>query len=134
MRPVKVYTPYYPFFLDDPPILQMPKNKVIVHQDKVQNVRFEWKPQHLYSENIGNNVKVTYQLRLYEIIPNKDLSTSVPVWTHTTVNTNYTLTVDDYPLQPETKYGWQVKVITNQPDKTYFNNDGCSKIAVFEYR
>ncbi|MDR2039544.1 MAG: hypothetical protein LBQ60_16600 [Bacteroidales bacterium] len=134
LLPTKVYTPYYPFFLDDPPKLQAPKHETVVVQDMEQGVHFEWKPQHVYSENIDPNLEITYQFRLYASDFEKDISKSIPVWTHTTANTNYTLTVDDYQLQPDTKYVWQIKVITNKPDKTYFNNDGYSKIAEFEYR
>ena len=102
--------------------------------DQVQNVRFEWKPQHILSENFDPRVKVSYQLELFEIIPNKDLSTTLPDWTHTTTDTHYTLTANDFPLQTGKKYAWQIKVITDQSDKTYFNNDGYSEIAVFEYQ
>ena len=134
LLPAKVYTPYYPFFLDNPPKLQIPKHRTVIVQDIEQGVHFEWKPQHLYSENIAPNLEVTYQFRLYAPILDKDISKSIPIWTHTTANTNYTLTVNDYQLQPNTKYVWQVKVITDKPDKTYFDNDGYSEIAEFEYR
>ncbi len=41
MKSSKVYTPYYPFYLDDPPKLQKPKNKSVIKHDSEQNVYFE---------------------------------------------------------------------------------------------
>ena len=134
MRPTKVYTPYYPFFLDHPPKLQVPKNKTVVAQNQAQNIHFEWKPQHLHSENIDAHVKVTYHLELFELITDKDVSTSLPDWTCSTIDNSYALTVNDYPLQLGTKYAWRVRVTTDQSDETYFHNDGCSEMAVFEYQ
>ena len=132
MRPTKVYTPYYPFFLDHPPKLQIPKNNTVVAHNKTQNVHFEWKPQHLYSENIDAHAKVTYHLELFELITDKDLSTSLPDWTYSTTENSYTLTINDYPLQSGTKYAWRIRVTTDQSDETYFHNNGCSEMLVFD--
>lgn len=134
MRPTKVYTPYYPFFLDDPPKLQLPKNKSIVTHSSTQNVRFEWKPRHTHSENIDPQVKVSYHLELFEAIPGKDLSAETPDWTYSTTASNYTLTANDYLLQPGRKYAWRIRITTDNPDETYFHDNGCSDINIFEYQ
>ena len=131
MRSTLAYTPYYPFGLEDTPTIKLPKNKSFVSQGSEQNVLFQWMPRHVTWQY--PDLKIMYRLELFVWQPDFDTNISLPVWTHVTSTDHYTLTADDYRLQPKTKYAWRVQCVVENDDALYFHDNGYSKISIFEY-
>ena len=132
VRPTKTYTPYYPFFLDDPPKLQTPKNKAIIRKESPQNILFKWK---LYQSGLENQKieKAAYLFELYVVRPCKNDIESSPDWTYTTTDNAFVLTENDYKLLPNTKYTWRVRITADNINYSYLKNSGYSDMFTFEY-
>ena len=132
VRPTKIYTPYYPFFLDDPPKIQIPKNKIVIRKEPVQNVLFKWKPYQQGREN-QKIEKVAYLFELFVVRPGQNPIESSPDWTYTATDNNFILTDNDYKLQPNTKYAWRVRITAENINYSYFRDSGYSNMFTFEY-
>lgn len=124
------------FLLNDPPLLNLPRNKENVRIDEIQNLRFEWFPRHLGSMNAAfatNYQLEIFALRVQGIDPNMVTLALPPDYTATTTATNFVLTADKFLLEPGVEYAFRVRATAGGSDLTLFKNNGYSEVYSFVY-
>jgi hypothetical protein len=100
------------FVLNDPPQINLPRNKEKVRVNDFQNVKLEWFPRHLGSLNAA--FATSYQIELFAIRvpgmnPNQVAMSMQPDFTDVTNRTSYYLTNDKYLLEPGVEYAYRSK-------------------------
>lgn len=124
------------FILNEPPFLNLPRNKEEQRVADPQHVKLEWFPRHLGSMNSA--FSTSYQIELFAIrVPGMDptqLAQSLkPDFIAVTNRTNYSLTPDKFILEPGVEYAWRVKAMAGQNELTLFQNGGYSEVFSFIY-
>lgn len=124
------------FVLNDPPQINLPRNKEKVRVNDLQNVKLEWFPRHLGSLNAA--FATSYQIELFAIRvpgmnPNQVAMSMQPDFTDVTNRTSYNLTNDKYMLEPGVEYAYRIKAMAGDNQLTLFQNDGYSEVFSFIY-
>lgn len=124
------------FVLNDPPQINLPRNKEKVRVNDLQNVKLEWFPRHLGSLNAA--FATSYQIELFAIRipgmnPNQVAMSMQPDFTDVTNRTSYNLTNDKYLLEPGVEYAYRIKAMAGDGQLTLFQNDGYSEVFSFIY-
>lgn len=124
------------FVLNDPPQINLPRNKEKVRVNDLQYVKLEWFPRHLGSLNAA--FATSYQIELFAIRvpgmnPNQVAMSMQPDFTDVTNRTSYYLTNDKYLLEPGVEYAYRIKAIAGDDQLTLFQNNGYSEVFSFIY-
>lgn len=130
------WTQYGWFILNDPPTLNLPRNKSSERVNDPQIVKLEWFPRHLGSMNAAFNTN--YKIELFAIRvpgmePNQVALSMQPDYTDIVNQTFYTITPDKYMLEPGIEYAWRVKAMAGSDELTLFQNKGYSEVFSFVY-
>ena len=124
------------FVLNDPPQINLPRNKEKVRVNDLQHVKLEWFPRHLGSLNAA--FATSYQIELFAIRipgmdPNQVAVSMQPDFIDVTNSTSYNLTHDKYLLEPGIAYAYRIKAMAGDAQLTLFQNDGYSEVFSFVY-
>ncbi|MBX9851382.1 MAG: fibronectin type III domain-containing protein, partial [Cytophagaceae bacterium] len=123
------------FFLNNPPIWNLPAQNAIVKATFPQNVFFQWLPMNRTSLNSAFTTE--YEFTLVEIYPinrnpNDAILSQAPIYQATTLNTS--LVYDDMmpALIPGRKYAARLKGY-DKGGLDLFKNNGFSEVLVFTF-
>jgi len=122
--------------LNDPPLIDLPKQNQIVRATSPQYINFQWTPRHQGSPNSAFNCE--YKIELYEVTPESIdpgliVQSTEPVFIHHTNHPFFIYGADAYPLIPGQKYAMCVKVEAKDIFYDLFRNEGKSEIRTFTY-
>ena len=123
------------FVLNDPPLLNLPRNKEGQRVNEPQYLKLEWFPRHLGSMNSA--FAASYKVELFAIrVPGMDpqqvAMSMQPDYSEETTRTNLYLTPDKYLLEPGVEYAWRVKAFSDN-GLALFQNNGHSEVYSFVY-
>lgn len=124
------------FVLNDPPVLNLPRDKEEVRINEPQFLKLEWFPRHLGSMNAAFSTNYQFELftmRVPGLDPNQVALSLRPDYTFVTNRTNLILSSDKYLLEPGVQYAWRVKAIAGEGELSLFQNDGYSEVFSFVY-
>jgi len=121
--------------LNDPPILNLPRNDSKINIIDPTNIVFSWTPRHKGSPNAAFTTE--YIFRLVEIWPvNRNpydaFLSQPPLYELTTDQQQIIYGPAEPALIPGRKYAWQVQVI-DVDKRDLFKNQGRSEVYVFQY-
>lgn len=121
--------------LNDPPILNLPRNNSRVNIVDPTNIPFTWTPRHKGSPNAAFTTE--YKFRMVEVWPlNRnpyDAFLSQPTLYETTTElTQIVYGMAEPALLPGRKYAWQVQAVDVE-GRDLFKNQGRSEVFVFQY-
>ena len=124
--------------LNDPPLINLPRNGDKVVATQPQNVIFQWTPRHTGSPNSAFTTE--YDVKLVELWPanrnpNDAILTSPPILEETTRSTTFIYDVSQTPLELGRKYALQVKAksLAGVDELDLFKNNGRSEVIAFTY-
>lgn len=128
--------------LNDPPIINVPKQAEKVMAQYPQNVVFQWTPRHTGSPNSAFNTE--YEFKMVEIWPegtptivgaNDAMRTSNTFFESTTQNTSLIYGIAEPALVPGRSYAFQVraKSIVGIDELDLFKNNGYSQVHSFTF-
>jgi TANFOR domain-containing protein len=124
--------------LNDPPIINLPRQNEKVKAQSVQNVLFQWTPRHTGSPNSAFTTE--YEVKMVEVWPdtrnpNDAILTSPPILEETTRNTTFIFGPGETPLEPGRRYAFRVqaKSISGVDELDLFKNHGYSEVVSFVY-
>ncbi|RZS92437.1 fibronectin type III domain-containing protein [Aquimarina brevivitae] len=119
-------------FRNDPPLLNLPLNKVNIEPQAVDNIVFQWTPRQI---NVSN---VEYELSIVEIWddgvdPQTAFLSSPPIFQTTTRSSSFVYGPSLPPLLTDKRYAWQVraKALQGAEEIGLFRNEGKSEIFWF---
>ncbi|GAA4278348.1 fibronectin type III domain-containing protein [Aquimarina mytili] len=119
-------------FKNEPPLLNLPLNKVNIEPKEVDNIVFQWTPRQI---NVSN---VEYELSIVEIWddfvdPQTAFLSAIPFFETTTKATSFVYGPAQPLLLPEKRYAWRVKAkaLQGTEEVGLFRNDGNSEIFWF---
>ncbi|MHA7059761.1 fibronectin type III domain-containing protein [Aquimarina sp. M1] len=119
-------------FRNEPPLLNLPLNKINIEPTEVENIVFQWTPRHI---NVSN---VVYELSIVEIWddtvdPQTAFLSSVPVFETTTRSTTFIYGPSQPLLLTGKRYAWriQAKALQGAEEIGLFRNEGKSEIYWF---
>lgn len=121
--------------LNDPPLLNLPRNDTKVTIVDPANIAFNWTPRHTASPNSAFTAE--YIFRLVEIWPitrnpYDAVLSQQPLYEVTTNLTQLVYTMAEPALIPGRKYAWQVQAKDTE-GRDLFKNQGRSEVYVFQY-
>jgi TANFOR domain-containing protein len=124
--------------LNDPPIINYPKNGEKIKILDQQLVIFNWTPRHTGSPNAAFTTEYAFELvevRGANQNPNNAILTSPPIYTTTTHSTSIYYSIAETPLIPGLKYAFRVKAkaIAGLDELDLFKNNGYSEVFTFTY-
>lgn len=123
------------FFLNEPPMLQMPACGSNVPQAPMQSQTFTWTPLHLGSGN--NPAPVEYLFQLVElqpgVDPNDGFDFSLKILDRKTMSPSLIYGPTEPLLQPGHSYAWRVQARNMLKPGLMFRNGGFSAICSFVY-
>lgn len=124
--------------LNDPPLINLPRNGEKLVPTQPQNVVFQWTPRHTGSPNSAFSTE--YDIKLVELWPanrnpNDAILTSPPILEETTRSTTFIYDVSQTPLEAGRHYALQVKAksIVGAEELDLFKNNGKSEVITFIY-
>ncbi|WP_254152707.1 fibronectin type III domain-containing protein [Chryseosolibacter indicus] len=124
--------------LNDPPIINIPRQNEKIKAQSPQNVLFQWTPRHTASPNSAFTTE--YEIKMVEVWPetrnpNDAILTSPPILEETTQNTTYVYGPSETPLEPGRRYAFRVraKSIAGVDEMDLFKNNGYSEVFTFVY-
>lgn len=124
--------------LNDPPIINLPRNGEKLVPTQPQNIVFQWTPRHTGSPNSAFTTE--YDVKLVELWPanrnpNDAILTSPPILEETTRSTAFIYDVSQTPLELGRHYALQIKAksIAGADELDLFKNNGKSEVATFIY-
>lgn len=124
--------------LNDPPIINLPRQNEKTKAQSPQNVVLQWTPRHTGSPNSAFNTE--YEVKMVEVWPatrnpNDAILTSPPVFETTTSNTTIIYGPAETPLEPGRRYAITVraKSIAGVDELNLFKNNGYSEVVTFVY-
>ena len=124
--------------LNDPPIVNLPRDGEKVRIQEPQQVIFQWTPRHTGSPNSAFSTE--YDFKMVEIWPptrnpNDAILTSPPVFETTTNATTLIYGPAETPLEPGRRYAIQLKArsVTGVEELNLFKNNGLSQVYTFQY-
>jgi hypothetical protein len=121
--------------LNDPPLLNLPRNDFKVQITDPLNLPFNWTPRHKGSPNAAFTTE--YIFRLVEIWPlNRNpydaFLSQQPLYEITTSDQQILYGPAEPSLIPGRKYAWQVQAIDTE-GRDLFKNQGRSEVYVFQF-
>lgn len=121
--------------LNDPPILNLPRNNSRTTIIDPTYIPFTWTPRHTGSPNASFTTE--YKFRMVEVWPITrnpyDAFLSQPTLYETTTNlTQIVYGISEPALLPGRKYAWQVQAV-DADGRDLFKNEGKSEVFVFQY-
>jgi hypothetical protein len=121
--------------LNDPPLLNLPRNNSKIILIDPTNIPFTWTSRHSGSPNAAFTTE--YIFRLVEIWPiNRNpydaFLTQQPLYEITTTQSQIVYTMAEPALIPGRRYAWQVQAVDTE-DRDLFKNQGRSEVFVFQY-
>jgi hypothetical protein len=121
--------------LNDPPLLNLPRNDTKVRILDPANLAFTWTPRHSGSPNAAFTTE--YVFKLVEIWPASRnpydaVLSQPPVYEVTTSATQIIYGPAEPALIPGRKYAWQVQA-KDIEDKDLFKNQGKSEVYTFQF-
>ncbi|SMG09495.1 hypothetical protein SAMN05661096_00221 [Marivirga sericea] len=124
--------------LNDPPMINLPRQNEKLRPQQPQYVTFQWTPRHTGSPNSAFSTE--YEFTLVELWPenrnpNDAILTSPPIYQTTTQSTTLIYGPAQTPLEPGRRYAFQVKAksITGVNELDLFKNQGRSVVHSFQY-
>ncbi|UII20015.1 fibronectin type III domain-containing protein [Fulvivirga ligni] len=124
--------------LNNPPIINLPKNGEKLRIQDPQYVTFQWTPRHTGSPNSA--FATEYELSIVEIWPetrnpNDAILTSPPIFEATTPSTTLIYGPAETPLVPGRHYAFRVraKSMVGIDELDLFKNNGYSEVFTFVY-
>ncbi|MDX1627465.1 MAG: fibronectin type III domain-containing protein, partial [Fulvivirga sp.] len=124
--------------LNDPPIINLPRNSEKLKPQLPQYVTFQWTPRHTGSPNSA--FATEYEFSLVEIWPenrnpNDAILTTPSIYETTTQSTTLIYGPDKPPLEPGRHYAFRVraKAMTGFEELDLFKNQGYSQVHTFVY-
>ncbi|MEX2336123.1 MAG: fibronectin type III domain-containing protein [Fulvivirga sp.] len=124
--------------LNDPPLINMPRNGEKLKAQNPQYITFQWTPRHTGSPNSAFSTE--YEFSLVEIWPenrnpNDAILTSPPIYETTTYSTTLIYGPGEPPLIPGRHYAFRVraKSMVGIDEVDLFKNDGYSQVYSFIY-
>ncbi len=121
--------------LNDPPILNLPRQEEQVRPLPQQNLVFSWTPRHTASPNAARSVE--YRFELFQLIPktrnpNDAVLTSIPIFQSTTRSTQLVYGIAEPALTLGERYAWRVQA-REEGGLDLFKNRGYSEVFAFTY-
>lgn len=124
--------------LNDPPMVNLPRQNEKLKAQSPQNVILQWTPRHTGSPNSA--FQTEYEIRMVEVWPatrnpNDAILTSPPILEETTRNTTYIYGPAETPLEPGRRYAFRIraKSIAGIDELDLFKNNGYSEVFSFVY-
>ena len=124
--------------LNDPPLINLPRNGEKLAPTQPQNLIFQWTPRHTGSPNSAFSTE--YDVKLVELWPanrnpNDAILTSPPILEETTRSTTFIYDVSQTPLELGRHYALQIKAkaIVGVDELDLFKNNGKSEVITFTY-
>lgn len=124
--------------LNDPPIINLPRQGEKLRAQDPQNILFQWTPRHTGSPNSAFNTE--YDFQLVELWPdNRDPNHAIlstpPIFETTTFSTSLLYGPAETPLEPGRRYAFRVRAraMTGIEGMDLFKNDGYSEVHSFTY-
>ncbi len=121
--------------LNDPPLINLPRNEQKVTTQEPQFLRFQWTPRHTSSPNSATAVEYDFrlvQMNPPERNPNDAVLSQLPLYETTTMATNVLMGPAEPPLIPGAKYAFRVRARDIQGNDI-FRNQGYSEAVTFTY-
>lgn len=124
--------------LNDPPIINYPRNGEKIKILDPQLVVFNWTPRHTGSPNAAFTTEYAFELveiRSANQNPNNAIATSPPIFTTTTHSTSIYYSIAETPLIPGLQYAFRVraKAVSGLDELDLFKNNGYSEVFTFTY-
>ena len=120
------------FEYSDPPILNAPVCGDVIQENMIQNLLFNWIPQHQSSLNPPMGVE--YEFRLVELLPDQNaydaFSFSLPLYEATVMSTSLFYLEDAPLLEAGKQYAWRIRAVDTQ-NFGLFSNNGYSEVCTF---
>lgn len=124
--------------LNDPPMVNIPRNNEKLRPTIPQNVVFQWTPRHTGTPN--SSFRTNYELKMVEVWPanrnpNDAILTSPPILETETQSTSFIYGPAETPLEPGRRYAFRVKAksLVGVEEYYLFKNDGYSEVFTFVY-
>jgi TANFOR domain-containing protein len=124
--------------LNDPPIINLPRDNEKVRIQSPQQVIFQWTPRHTGSPNSAFTTE--YDFKLVEVWPstrnpNDAILTSPPIYQTTTTATTLIYGAAETALEPGRRYAFQLKAhsIAGVSELNLFKNNGLSQVSTFVF-
>ncbi|ELR73216.1 hypothetical protein C900_05265 [Fulvivirga imtechensis AK7] len=124
--------------LNDPPIINLPRNGEKLKAQDPQYITFQWTPRHTGSPNSAFTTE--YEFSLVEIWPegrnpNDAILTTPPIYETTTQSTTLIYGPAETPLEPGRHYAFRIraKSIVGIEELDLFKNQGYSQTHMFIY-
>ncbi|MFZ6010921.1 MAG: fibronectin type III domain-containing protein [Bacteroidota bacterium] len=124
--------------LNDPPIVNLPRNNEKLKPTLPQNVIFQWTPRHTGSPNSAFSTE--YELTMVEVWPatrnpNDAVLTSPPILETTTRSSSFVYGPAETPLELGRRYAFRVraKSMVGVEEFDLFKNNGFSEVFSFVY-
>ncbi len=124
--------------LNDPPIVNLPRDNDRIRPQDPQQVIFQWTPRHTGSPNAAFTTE--YEFKLVELWPatrnpNDAILTSPPIFETTTRSTTLVYGPAETPLELGRRYAFQIKAksIVGVEELNLFKNGGKSQVYTFQY-
>ncbi|MFM9840580.1 MAG: DUF5675 family protein [Cyclobacteriaceae bacterium] len=124
--------------LNDPPIVNLPRDNEKIRIQDPQQVIFQWTPRHRGSPNSAFNAE--YDFKLVEVWPsirnpNDAILTSPPIFQTTTSETTLVYGPAETPLEPGRRYAFQLRAraYAGADELSLFKNNGFSQVYTFVY-
>jgi hypothetical protein len=124
--------------LNDPPLINIPRQNEKLKAQSPQNVVMQWTPRHTGSPNSAFTTE--YEIKMVEVWPstrnpNDAILTSPPILETTTQQTTYVYGPSETPLEPGRRYAFRVKAksIAGVEELDLFKNNGYSEVFTFVY-
>lgn len=124
--------------LNDPPLINMPRQNEKLRPQIPQNVVIQWTPRHTGSPNSAFSTE--YELEMVEVWPsdrnpNDAILSSPRILTTTTQSTTYIYGPSEVQLEPGRRYAFRVraKAIAGIDELDLFKNNGYSEVYSFVY-
>jgi tetratricopeptide (TPR) repeat protein len=120
------------FEYSDPPLLNSPVCGDVIQENMIQNLLFNWIPQHQSSLNPPMGVE--YEFKLVELLPDQNafdaFSFSLPLYETTVMGTSLFYLEDAPLLESGKQYAWRIRAVDTQ-NFGLFSNNGYSLVCTF---
>ncbi len=124
--------------LNDPPLINLPRQDEKLKATSPQNVVLQWTPRHTGSPNSAFTTE--YDITMVEVWPatrnpNDAILTSPPIYEATTSSSTVIYGPAETPLEPGRRYAWRVRArsIAGVTPMDLFKNNGYSEVFTFVY-
>jgi Fibronectin type III domain len=124
--------------LNDPPLINLPRDNEKLRVQSPQQVVFQWTPRHTGSPNAAFTTE--YEFKLVEVWPatrnaNDAVLTSPAIFETTTQASTLVYGPAETPLEPGRRYAFRIKAksIVGVDELNLFKNNGYSQVSTFVY-